>query len=237
MMIILTKAAQALSKKYKQMVHSRCLRHRFWILLYLPLLLCLTGCVQDFDAKRYVQASLDACVHGDYSDFMEMTRTEAADAQNMHDSLIQQEVTHLDQYCTEVAVRQKFFDLFDRAYRQFRYEVGEGIRQGDDSYLVPVTTYKLKLFGNIIDDTRAYIDDFYHSDLEKANGTISHQELNGIITDYLYDYLKDHLEHSEYEEGVTIQVTVAPSEHAYSLNSGELQQLIDGLSDSERLEE
>lgn len=235
MMIINTKPVHALSKKCKQMIHPCCLRHELRILLCLPLLLCLTGCVQDFDAKRYVQASLDACMHGDYSDFMEMTRIEPTDAQNMHDSLIRQEVAHLDQYYTDDTVRQRFFELFDRAYKQFRYEVGEGIRQEDDSYLVPVTTYKLMLFGNIIDDTRTYIDDFYHSDLEETDGTISQQELDGIITDYLYDYLKDNLEHSEYGEGTTIQITVAPSEHAYSLNNEELQQLINQLSDSERL--
>ncbi len=213
------------------------LRHKLRFLLCLLLALFLTGCVQDFDADRYVQASLDACIHGEYTDYMEVTHTSLEDAEKTHNSMLDQEVSYLETYHPGEETRQKFRELFDRAYKNYRYEVGEGVRQEDNSYIVPVTTYKLKLFRDIIADTRSYVDDFYHSDSDNADGTLSQQEFDDMITAYLYDYLEESLKEPEYEEGVTTNVEVFPAENNYNLSSEELQRLIMGLSDAERLSE
>lgn len=194
----------------------------------------LTGC-GNFDASGYIKACLDANTHGEFAAYAEITQSEEADIEKQFTDLMEQEISFLDSYNATEEQKDQYRELFTNIYKNFKYEVGEAVANDDDTYTVPVTTYKLTVFGNILADSETYITDYVKEQTE-AGADITEDDLYPVIIDYMYSYLSDNYQKLEYAEAVTVDVTVAPtdsSKKVYSLDTAELQSLLESMIDTE----
>ncbi|MBR1865389.1 MAG: hypothetical protein IJ801_02665 [Lachnospiraceae bacterium] len=195
----------------------------------------LTACGQQFDASRYVKACLDANTHGEFADYVELTNISEEDAAKQYNDLLDDEVSYLDDYNIDADTKQKFRDLFENMYKNFKYEVGEATKNDDNSYSVPVTTYKMQIFGDISADMETYITNYYQEQMDAGN-TPSTDEAYAVVVDYLYDYISKNMENITYADPVTTTVTVAPTDNVYSISDSELQDLLSSMLDFENLQ-
>lgn len=206
-------------------------KHTLLLIFTLMVGCILTGCT-DFDATRYVQSCLDATFHGEFSDYMEMTKSTETEARAAYDSLIQSEVDSLEQgYTVSDEQKEKFRGLFTDMYKLCKYEVGEAVKNDDDSFTVPVTTYKLTIFKGMSDAI-----DQYSTDLINNNPDITLDDAYAAILDYMYDFINEKISNPEYAEGVTTNVNVpltSTSPKTYTLSTNDLQNMVYDLLDVE----
>ncbi len=206
-------------------------------LLFLAVSFALTGCGQNFDASRYVQACLDANTHGEFNDYAEITKISVEDARKQYDNLLDQEIAAFDEYNLSNEKKEKFRTLFEKMYKSFKYEVGEATKKKDGSYSVPVTTYKMLAFQNLAEDMTTFIMDYYQ-DAIAAGKSPSENEAFEVATDFMYDYITKNIDNPEYEEAVTTTVTVAKTDNnsnIYTLTNDELNNLLNTMFDFENI--
>lgn len=191
----------------------------------------LTGCAE-FDASRYVQSCLDASFHGEFETYMEMTNSKEEEARAAYDKLIQSEVDALEQgYTISDEQKEKFRGLFIDMYKACKYEVGEAVKNDDDSFTVPVTTYKLAVFEGMNDAADQFATDYY-----KDHSDASVDEVYSAILDFMYDYINDRVTNPEYGEASTTNVNVpltSTNPKTYTLSTNDLQNLVYELLDIE----
>ena len=206
-------------------------KHTLLLTLTLIVGCILTGCA-DFDATRYVQSCLDATFHGEFGDYMEMTKSTEDQARVAYDSLIQSEVDALEQgYTISDEQKEKFRALFTDMYKLCKYEVGEAVKNDDDSFSVPVTTYKLTVFAGMSDAIEQYSTEYMND-----NPDTSLDDAYAALFDYMYDFINEKISNPEYAEGVTTNVNVpltSTSPKTYTLSTSDLQNMVFDLLDVE----
>jgi hypothetical protein len=194
----------------------------------------LTAC-GSFDASGYVQACLDANAHGEFTAYAEITNTSEAEIQQKYDEMLDTEISYLDAYNADDATKEKFRNLFMDIYGSFQYEVGEAVQNDDKSYTVPVTVRKLKVFQNIQEDGQNYINSYAESEVN-AGRTPTTEDLYGVVMEYMYNELSSNLAAKEYEEPVTTNLSVTPTDsnaRIYSIDETQLQALLESMIDIE----
>lgn len=194
-----------------------------------------TGCGLDFDASGYVQACLDANTHGEFEAYAEITNTSLEEVEQQFNERMDDEIAYLDAYHIDQDRKDKFRTLFTDMYGSFKYEVGEAVKNDDGSYSVPVTTYKLMVFKDILNAVETYMMDYAQKEID-AGRTPTENEIYTVAADFMYDYISQNLEALEYEEGVSTTVTVAPTSsdsRVYSVDPYKLQALLEDLVDIE----
>lgn len=204
------------------------------ILLLFTMTITLTGC-GSFDASAYIKACLDANTHGEFEEYAQITNNEAADIEAQYNSLLDSEISYLDSYNASPEQKAKFRELFINIYKSFRYEVGEATKNDDNTYTVPVTTYKLMIFKDMMSEGEAYITDYVKKETD-AGKSPSENELYTVIIDFMYDTLSKNFDAAEYGEPVTVNVTVAPingNSNLYGVTETELQSLLENFIDME----
>lgn len=198
----------------------------------------LTGCGREFDASGYVRACLDANTHGNFDEYTELTNITVEEAKKNYEDRLDQEIAYLDTYKADDETKQKFRSLFEKMYNNFKYEVGDAVKNDDGSFTVPVTTYKLKAFGDITTDITTFATDFYKEKAESGDTNVTEDEINKVVVDFMYDYISNNLEEPEYEEGVSITVTVSPisgNKNMYTISTTNHQELLKSMVDIDKM--
>lgn len=206
-------------------------------LLFILVTACtVTGCTPSFDARAYIKACLDANTHGEFAEYADITKTSVEEVEALYNKGIDTEISYLDSYNISDEKREEFRALFVDIYKSFKYEVGEAVRNDDDSYSVPVTTYKLQIFKDIMSEGEAYLTDYAQKEVD-AGRTPTQEQLEEEALNYMYDTMKANLGALEYGEAVTITVTVSPSQQnsqtVYSVGQADLQTLLESFIDIE----
>lgn len=206
-------------------------------LLFILVTACtVTGCTPSFDASAYIKACLDANTHGEFAEYADITKTSVEEVEALYNKGIDTEISYLDSYNISDEKREEFRALFVDIYKSFKYEVGEAVRNDDDSYSVPVTTYKLQIFKNIMSEGEAYLTDYAQKEVD-AGRTPTQEQLEEEALNYMYDTMKANLGALEYGEAVTITVTISPSQQnsqtVYSVGQADLQTLLESFIDIE----
>lgn len=213
---------------------KKLLKSSYFLMLTLLIGCMLTGC-GSFDASGYIKAALDANTHGEYAEYAKITNTPEADIQAQIKDRIDQELAYLESYNITGTQKENFEALFTDIYKQYKYEVGEATKNQDGSYSVPVTTYKLMIFKNVMTDGQAYITDYVQAEIS-AGRTPTEDTLYPVVIDYMYDYLSKNLQALEYGEAQTATITVAKSttqSNTYEFDQYEFQNILESLIDIE----
>lgn len=195
----------------------------------------LTGCT-NFDASAYIKACLDANTHGEFQAYADITQTSVEEVEALYNSNIDSEVAYVEAYNISDEKKEAFRNLFIDIYKSFKYEVGEAVKNDDDSYSVPVTTYKLMVFKDVMTSAQDYITDYASQEVD-AGRTPTQEQLEEVVLDYLYDGLKANLNKLEYAEAVSSTIKVSPTKSGsttvYSASQTELQALLQSFIDLE----
>lgn len=210
-------------------------KHSILFLLTCMIAVFTTGCGFNFDASGYVQACLDANAHGEFAAYAEITNIPVETAEQQFNDRMDEEISYLDAYNLDETRKAQFRDLFVKMYGSFKYEVGEAVKNDDNSYSVPVTTYKLMVFKDVMKDGEDFMMDYAQKEID-AGRTPTEDDLYIIAADFMYDYMSKNLDALEYAEGVSTTVTVAPTSsdsRVYSFSEYELQSLLESMVDIE----
>lgn len=194
-----------------------------------------TGCGPDFDASGYVKACLDANAHGEFAAYAEITATSEDEVAQQYNDMLDQEIAYLDAYNISDEKKEQFRELFINLYKNFKYEVGEAVKNDDDSFSVPVTTYKLIVFKDIMSEGETYMTDYVQQEID-AGRTPTEDDIYAIAVDYMYEKMSERLESLEYEDAVNVNVSVSPTSsnsRVYSMDLTELQSLLESMIDIE----
>ena len=195
-----------------------------------------TGCTASFDASGYVKACLDANTHGEFDKYAEITSSSVEEVEAIYNQGIDSEIAYLDAYNISDNRKEEFRTLFVDIYKNFKYEVGEATKNDDGSYSVPVTTYKLQIFKDMMTEGEKHITDFAQAEVD-AGRTPTQEQLEEEALNYMYDTVKTNLTALEYGEPATVTVTVSPSKQGsqtvYTVSQTELQSLLESFIDIE----
>lgn len=200
----------------------------------------LTACMPSFDASGYIKACLDASTKGEFEVYAEMTNSSVEEVEALYNQSIDAEMAYIEAYNVSEETKEKFRTLFIDIYKNFKYEVGEATRNDDNSYTVPVTTYKLQVFKGYMDGGEEYLTQYAQEQIDAGNNP-TQEELEEVILNYMYDKMSANLEALEYAEPVTTDIAVTPTKNGstvvYSASTSDLQSLIETLVDFENAEQ
>lgn len=201
----------------------------------------LTACVPNFDASGYIKACLDASTKAEFDAYAEITHSDTEDIEALYNQSIDTEIAYIENhYHVSEETKEKFRTLFIDIYKSFKYEVGEATRNEDNSYTVPVTTYKLQVFKGYMDGGEEYLTQYAQTQID-AGQTPTQKELEEVALNYMYDKMSANLEAAVYAEPVTTDILVSPTKNGssvvYSASQSDLQGLIETLVDFENAEQ
>lgn len=200
----------------------------------LLLAVCLTGCFSsDFDAKRYTQGCLDALTKAKFDDYTEMTTISKEEAQKQYDEHMDKELASLTgSVSLSDDLQQQYLALFKDLYNKCKYEVGDAVKNSDESYTVTVTTYKMKAFEGVMQTVMAKAEEE-----AKKSKNIDENELTEKTFRFLLDEVKGKLESIEYAEPekVDISVTCNNSTNTYTISESDYQKIVKGCIDIDAL--
>ena len=206
------------------------------LVLCFTIALALTGCMPKFDASAYIQSCLDANTKGEFEAYADITGATIEEVEALYNQTIDTEMSYIDGYNVSEEKKAEFRQLFIDMYKNFKYEVGEATRNDDDSYTVPVTTYKLMIFDGILEEGETYLTNYAQAEVD-AGRTPTQDQLEAEAMNYMYDAMKTNLSKLEYAEAVTTNITVSPTKNGsqviYSADINELQALIESMVDIE----
>lgn len=198
--------------------------------------LALTGCMPSFDASGYIKACLDANTKGEFEAYAEITGSTIEEVEALYNQAIDTEMSYIEGYNVSDEKKAEFRQLFIDMYKNFKYEVGEATRNEDDSYTVPVTTYKLMIFEDMLSEGEEYLNNFAQAEVD-AGRTPTQEQLETEAINYMYDAMKENMSTLTYADPVTTNITVSPtksgSQVIYSADINALQDLIESLVDIE----
>lgn len=200
----------------------------------LLLVVCLTGCFSsDFDAKRYTQGCLDALTKAKFDDYTEMTTITKEEAQKQYDEHMDKELASLTGAVSLSAdLQEQYLALFKDLYSKCKYEVGEAVKNSDESYTVTVTTYKMKAFEGAMESVMKKVEE-----LAKESKNISQDEVTEKTFQFLLDEVKGKLENVEYAEAqkIDISVTCNNSTNTYTISESDYQKIVQACIDIDAL--
>lgn len=208
------------------------------ILLCITLLTAftLTGCMPSFDASAYVKACLDANTKAEFAPYAELTDSTIEEVEALYNQAIDTEMSYLETYDLTDERKEEFRTLFIDMYKNFKYEVGEATRNEDDSYTVPITTYKLMVYEGIVEGSETYLLEYAENEMNAGN-TPSQEQLTAEALNYMYDSMRTNTDALTYAEPVTINVTVSPTKNGsqvvYTIIQEDLQTVMESFIDIE----
>ena len=201
------------------------------------LVACLiTGCAFfGFDASAYVKACLDSNIHGEFDEYAKITNSSVEDVEKLYNDFLDNDLSFLNEYNVDDARRQEFRELFIKLYKNFKYDVGEATKT-DDTYTVPVTYQKLIVFDEMAANMEKDTTDYFQAKVD-AGENPSTDEIYEYVLNYMYDGVAKKLENPQYEEPVTVNVTVSKmTANAYGIDTNELQELVQSMVDMDAVE-
>ncbi len=213
-------------------------RSLFTVAAAFVLILSLTACsFSDFDAKRYVQGCLDALTKEKFDDYVEMTNSTKEEAQKEYDERMDKEISSMGISGISDEMEQKYRDLFKSIYGKCKYEVGEAVKNSDDSYTVPVTTYKLTVFEGCMTEMQAELTKWAEK-VAKEGKQPSDSEITEKTMQILLDCINKNLEKDQYAEAVKVDVTVKKSttdSNTYVIDDSDYEKVMNACVDMDKM--
>lgn len=213
-------------------------RNLFTMAVTFVLILSLTACsFSDFDAKRYVQGCLDALTKEKFDDYVEMTQSTKEEAQKEYDERMDKEISSMGISGMSDEMEQKYRDLFKTIYSKCKYEVGEAVKNSDDSFTVPVTTYKLTVFEGCMTEMQSQIAEWAEK-IAKKGTQPSSDEITEKTMEILLDCTKKNLEKEQYAEAVKVDVTVKKSStdsNTYIIDESDYEKVLNACIDTDKM--
>ena len=190
-----------------------------------------TGC-GGFNAKSYTDACLDLLCKGETKSYVSITGLTKEEAEDTYNTFIDQEMESLKSIGVSDDKAEEFRTLFVDIYKKADYKVGKATKNDDDSFTVPVTIRKFKIFNTATQNAQQKLTD-KAIEQEKADEKSSDEELNAMFIDYWYDELKAGLENGEYADKTTVEVKVTSTDGKHTLSADQLQILFSELFDAD----
>lgn len=201
-------------------------------LILIFVLTAFTGC-GGFNAKSYTKACLDLLCTGETKKYSSITNISEDEAAEIYNTFVDQEMDSLKEIGVSDDKAEDFRSLFVDIYKKAKYSVGKATKnEDDDSFKVPVTIRKFKIFNTATQNAQQKLTD-KAIELEKAENQAKDEELTAMFVDYWYDELKAGLETGEYDEKTTIEVTIEKKDGQYSLSTEQLQTIFNELFDAD----
>lgn len=206
------------------------------ILLMLILsVLCVTmgGCVRLFDCSGYIQGMLDATYKGKFDDYAQTTGSSVEDIQTDYDQFIEHETKILLHFCgltDDDVIPQDLSDdlkeIIKNIYSQARYTVKEADRDGN----VEIDIEPLDIYNSVYKEFLEFNEDFKKRNNNYEFEDCTDEEFTRQYLEPLIKILKEHEDHLEYKEPVTIDVTVAPDDDGkYTISNEEVTEIYNAV--------
>ncbi len=204
----------------------------------------LSGCAifdmfGDFDAQRYTQGCLDAAFKGEFDDYTATTGMTKEEAQKEYDERMDKEIQSMGVAGISDEMKQKYKDLFEDIYSKCKYEVGEAKKNSDDSFTVPVTTYKLKVFDGCMERIQTDITKWAEEIIASGASQPSNDEVIDKTMNIMLDCINENLEKAEYGDATTVEITVKGnkdgSKTEYSISESDFEKIFNSCVDAEAM--
>ncbi len=209
-------------------------------LLAVVLCISLTACLgQDFDAKRYVTGCLDAMTKAKFDDYTEMTAISKEEAQKQYDQRLDEELAAMTgTIAMDDKMKTSYRELFRDIYANFKYEVGEAVKNDDDTYTVPITTYKLAVFKGALNSMAEKVENYTKKLTKKEAQELAKdaQKANQLSVQFLYEIASENLAKKEYGDPQKIEVTVKRSNDdskAYTISDSDYEKIFQACLDTD----
>ena len=207
------------------------------ISVMLIVMFSLSGCVAfdliknifgGFDAKSYVQGTLDCAYKGQYSSsYMKTTGQSEQELTQMHSQEMDSAAEAFANYFSVETLTDStiadFADLFSEIYSHAKYEVGKAEKQSDGNYLVTLTLYPMDILQQADEngDVDAYVEDFNQRAGYGEFDTLTNEEYEDEWAAGIIDLLSSYVGSIGYGDAKTIQVRVEKSadDNLYYINS------------------
>lgn len=180
----------------------------------------LWGCRRSFDKTGYVTALLDACYHGEYSQYSYFTGMATAQLSGLQDEWLEAETDRFlamfGSLSPSEGTREDIKNMLRMIYASTSYSVEEPqapdlVDSGEEKY-VTVRLEPIMLIKDNYDEIKEYTDAF-----NKANGEFKYYELSagGYADEFLegiLTLLKSHLSSIPFDEPKDITISLKKGE-------------------------
>lgn len=175
---------------------------------------------EDFDAKTYVQGSLDACYHGEFADYADLLGISEEDAKNQFEEDFDEQIRQ--QFDGSDPITEEGIDAYTEKMKEIKtlakYEVQDAEKAEDGSYTVSVKVEPSNVFQTLEE-----------SSVDVSNEKIQ-QGLDGndpeVFASVLTESIQKSIDQNFYGEPVIVKVTVK-KDHvgSYGLDASEMNKL------------
>lgn len=188
------------------------------------ILLCMGVCAcakqEDFDAKTYVQSALDACYHGEFTDYADMLGISEEDAKKQmeedFDEQIRQQFDASDPITEEgiAAYAEKMKEIKALA----KYEVQDVEKAEDGSYTVSVKVEPSDVFQTLEESSVAVSSEKIQQGLDENDPV--------VFASVLTESIQKSIDQNSYGDPVIVKVTVKKDYvGSYGLDESEMNKL------------
>ena len=186
--------------------------------------LMLTACGEKFDPSAYVQASLDAAIHGDYAQYMELTGATEEEAQEEFGDVMEGFNEGISELGLSDEMNEQFETLMVDVCKKTKYQVGES-REIAGGYEVDV---EIQPITNVFDAEaleQGLTDamDDYLNEVMTSGEVPTEEEITQWAGQKMYDLLSERAENIEYGEPQTVTIKIGNEENNYSPDEDSLE--------------
>lgn len=196
--------------------------------------LLLTGCSSGKDNQRYVKGLLDTYCYGEFKDYMELTDSTEAEAQELYDSNKEDLAVNLGSYFGMISdlpdVDTRLNALAEQLLKKAKYTVDKS-EKVDGKYHVPVTVEPIDFFKIIDADVVAYIDKFNTRIDEGEFDDLSDEEFENEYAVGLLDIIEPYVEKIGYSAPVDKDVEIQEDSEGYYIADEDFSDLYISIFD------
>ncbi len=195
-----------------------------------------TACSTSFDAQKYVQATLDASTRAEFDEYIEITDSTEAEAQEDYDAALDEAMAAFDEVDLSDSVKEQYRSLFEDMFKATKYEVGEATEDSDGNYQVVVTIEPLQVFDGVEDElteiVNAYVEE-QTAAIENGGEVPTDREIYDYVFTELYNILAKKLENPTYgdPQEITVDVVLDEDENLYTISDEQIEELVNALID------
>lgn len=179
--------------------------------------LMLTACGEKFDPSAYVQASLDAVMHGDYAQYMKLTGSTEEEAKEEFGDVMEGFNEGISELGLSDETNEQFETLMVDVCKKTKYQVGES-REIEGGYEVDV---EIQPITNVFDAEmleQGLTDamDDYLNEVMTSGEIPTEEEITQWAGEQMYNLLAERVENIEYGEAETVTIKIGNEENNYS---------------------
>lgn len=189
--------------------------------------LMLTACGEKFDPNAYVQAGLDAALHGEYAQYMELTGATEEEVQEEFGDIMSEFNEGISELGLSDEMNEQYEQLMTDLCRKTKYQVTES-REVEDGYEVDV---QVEPIINVLDMEEIEQDltdkmDEYLDEILTSGEIPSEEEITVWAGEQMYDLLADRVANIEYGDPQTVTIKVIKSDDGYEPDETGLEEAL-----------